>query len=1472
MEDFSKWLNSTVDNSVANAQPSLQSTTPYTKYASPDVDRFRFQDNFKPEGFNPFDEANDARWSSRETVWSALGKGFDQFGSRFSNTFVDYWKDWGRLGDALVSWDLSKMMPGESEMMKQYMEDQREQMKNYVFAKPGTEDDIFTRKTVSEFIGNAGFALGTFSGFAIELAADAVITYFSAGAGAGSIGATIGRLGSKFGLKSAAKTVAKEGVEEVAKQAAKRSAFSINDIVTGYNLGNQSTDAIRATGKVSKGIEDAAKVSKMAGTDAAREAAKEASRVMALNLDAIIKSKSFTELSANIVKGIPVVGSLFTAGEKAAVGAKAGLSAGKVIGIGLSGVRRTAQEINMASTEASFEAIQTYGETLEQMAAKYQLEHDGTPPDFAEFEKMKRLAGQASFSNYKTNLGILLATNRLQFGTLFNKINITNKWFSDVLSETGAKAFGVKSMFKGTKEVFKVYEKSKFLGTYGLIGKIAKDFGKKQAAYVLGKTLAKNTLKFQVTEGLQENIQEASAMAWRDFYLSQYDETGLTLDKAFEQGLESQWSKQGLKTFMMGAFTGMLVSGPTALMMKGVEGVSNAAINKQYKNTPSENPLKQAKEQLLRDIDTMNLVGSWLSDSKKSDMKLFNFNSQLNSAMGMTEAAAANNDYEYHNHKDNALIAGALAANRTGMIDAYTQSIRSMGEEMTDQEFEEAFGIKLQDTKYKSAREFTNTVADELKKYSDVIDGLRKKIKNLADPLMYAENSKDRAIAAIMRNTQENALHVIAINQLKGVRAGERAKQLTDELLSIPSLANSSNMILRILSDPSTFKKEMGNILADIQFMKNNLKAEGVTADKKAELSEKIALREKELELFKKWRTYYSKRVVTSTNEETIKKKVKETNEAGEEVEVEVEEKVPHSVEEVFDDRFVGKRTGVEKVKETPDSPIEEKEIFDLYDAEVKETFRQLVNSRNKQAGLNIEVREQDLVDDFKKVVDYLQLTHDERSYIRAIDSLFNQKNLQQFLERMADGDFKYRLIMFMSNLNNRINQTIAEIFQNNDTIGQEFKDLAETINNAQEEGRELSVVEALSNMRGWEAFKIFIDLTEEVIDDIRNSAAWKNLVLVSIDENLGIQQSTLVHDSAQIVEKALKEKLAELVEKYSTGDVVKIKAEEDARKEADKPKPVNPEVISDEEFSLFTDPDNPEVSTERLQSIANKINQGGTTTLSPREIKIYEVHKTEIDNLNNPEERPVETPEIKVATDVNPEARTILNSLGYSNTMIDSLSREERARILTNKIPVEDYQRKQDSHIVVEEDPEGNVSIKDGENDLVIETADSIENGVKRKAELDELKQQYDDVAKLIGEHSSQQLITAALEFLQDLWNNRNATKKPIGFKEFINQKSTKKRVEKFLKDNITTEESPAPVGLFDKPIPDGLPNTTDIPTGVVAVRLNSESLAKIEEVIKTFKLTIDNSKENRNFVSSTSKKTPQEILARLKEVSNCV
>jgi hypothetical protein len=46
----------------------------------------------------------------------------------------------------------------------------------------------------------------------------------------------------------------------------------------------------------------------------------------------------------------------------------------------------------------------------------------------------------------------------------------------------------------------------------------------------------------------------------------------------------------------------------------------------------------------------------------------------------------------------------------------------------------------------------------------------------------------------------------------------------------------------------------------------------------------------------------------------------------------------------------------------------------------------------------------------------------------------------------------------------------------------------------------------------------------------------------------------------------------------------------------------------------------------------------------------------------------------IPLGTDVNPEARLMLNQLGYTNTKIDSLSREQREEILKGGIPVEDY------------------------------------------------------------------------------------------------------------------------------------------------------------------------------------------------------
>ena len=70
--------------------------------------------------------------------------------------------------------------------------------------------------------------------------------------------------------------------------------------------------------------------------------------VLSFNAKNIINSKSFGELVLNVGKGIPVLGSGVRAGEKMVVAGKAGYGFATHLGIGINGLKRMANEYNMA--------------------------------------------------------------------------------------------------------------------------------------------------------------------------------------------------------------------------------------------------------------------------------------------------------------------------------------------------------------------------------------------------------------------------------------------------------------------------------------------------------------------------------------------------------------------------------------------------------------------------------------------------------------------------------------------------------------------------------------------------------------------------------------------------------------------------------------------------------------------------------------------------------------------------------------------------------------------------------------------------------------------------------------------------------------------------------------------------------------------------------------------------------------------
>jgi hypothetical protein len=89
----------------------------------------------------------------------------------------------------------------------------------------------------------------------------------------------------------------------------------------------------------------------------------------------------------------------------------------------------------------------------------------------------------------------------MQFGSIFNRFAGANKWTKELIQEGVEGTLGVNRMWKSSKLLGKTYEKG-FFGTYGLLGKISKDFGRKQALYEFGKQFSKDVLRFEVTERL----------------------------------------------------------------------------------------------------------------------------------------------------------------------------------------------------------------------------------------------------------------------------------------------------------------------------------------------------------------------------------------------------------------------------------------------------------------------------------------------------------------------------------------------------------------------------------------------------------------------------------------------------------------------------------------------------------------------------------------------------------------------------------------------------------------------------------------------------------------------------------------------------------------------------------------------------------------------------------------------------------
>ena len=747
--------------SKAPASMNTLAAPTFFDYDASQIERYKSSDNFHALGFDPTGQSNNEyKYGARQTWGDVWSNGLNGMFRLAGNTFIEGWKGWGNMADAIysTSWDEAKQdLLGTPEHLMEQDKATKDIMNRYaIYSTPDSDSGVFNRKFFGDMLQQSGFAIGTIGQFLSE----ELIT---------------------FGLS------------------------------TEFSLAKLGIRAPAAFGRVVKASEIAADLTRLGSP--------------------VWKARSIGE---GFLQAARQIVPFADTGYMLSKYGRAGAGIGQMAAIGLGGVRRALAEANMAMTEARMEAAGTYGELYTKLYDE-ELHRTGQVPSFALEESMRSSAKAAAQDNFTVNTGILMLSNRLQFDNLFSKFGAsrglfgaTGEFADDVLKVTGRRVGK-----EAAEETTKLYTKGK-LGTLGLLGQVSRDFGGRTAAWQATKSIGKNVFKWEASEGLQELFQEGSNVALQDYYYDLYHGyKGTSMDKSIDKAIDSQANIQGLKTFLMGALTGRLLSPINFTVGKA----------KEYAATTSDQRAARYKDvnEAVKEVNAY-----YENPNKFLPEHIANIKVQNKVASNMEEAVANRDQYVYTNNKNSGFAKMVSAAIKTDMAESVLDTLRSYGEAFTDEEFKEGFGLDKTTDNIKSTKEFFNNIADDVEVFHKNWKALKDKYGDSVLVDMYKEGTPERKTALMAKRALDDAIEIMATNDYKAHKAAQRAVKLQTEMANTPQIGASVGTAFRNLGVIQNTQKEIDILKAEI---------EGLTAIPKKDAAGRELLKSKkeQLESLQEW-------------------------------------------------------------------------------------------------------------------------------------------------------------------------------------------------------------------------------------------------------------------------------------------------------------------------------------------------------------------------------------------------------------------------------------------------------------------------------------------------------------------------------------------------------------------------------------------------------------------------------------------
>lgn len=786
--DFNKFLNAPASDNAAYQPETFD-------WKAENADRYVNSPYMKELGFNPGAD-NEEKYGQRQTWGNTMSNAFVGGGKLAWNGMIDGWKGWGRMTDAVTSWDWEKLRGDGDSLLKlngdkpnddgfsftggmgQIMDE------NAIYATKDSDATFFNRKTLGNLFQQTGFTVGTIGQTLLEQGLTKLVegALFIPTLGAGSAALEVAE-----DTKSAAQLA-----EMAEKMSQAKKLFNVS--------------------KFFKESKSAADVWKEENT--------------MVNMVKMIGSK---------IPGADIGMDLLKASNEGASVAQLGY-------IGLSGIKRLASEANLSMTEARMEAAGTYSQMINKMTSDY-TQSNGSLPTGDDLDKIRNTASAAATDNFNFNSALLSVMNKIQFDNVFRGFKATSKMgriFGFGAEEEGGNLLKVEGVLKDATDgkITPQYYRKGLLGTASVVGKIATDYGGKKAAAELGWSVLKSGAKWEIGEGIQELLQNGSNDYFADYYNQRYNgQNNPDRQQSFGIAVDKEWSMEGLKTFMSGALMGLVTEGPMHILEHSMQ---HAAKGDREKN-------HAYNEAVDKHLSELNPVMRDIGDVFPEIIKNFKIQDAVSKEINQT---ILNKDQlSFEDLKSTALHQLVVTAVRNKTSEGLIDTLKEYGKHFSKEDFEKAFvGTEYNSDNKKSAHDYTNKIVNAIENYSKDWEKFQDKYGSRHNPDIYIPNSVQQNEAKFARQTTDDMIEILASNRFKAKDTLQRMISIFEGISSTPNTGASLAHSFTVMGSEDHTKGELYFLSQEIRGMQATPKGDAAN-------TQLLKLKQQQYNALKDWQS-----------------------------------------------------------------------------------------------------------------------------------------------------------------------------------------------------------------------------------------------------------------------------------------------------------------------------------------------------------------------------------------------------------------------------------------------------------------------------------------------------------------------------------------------------------------------------------------------------------------------------------------